>query len=208
MTKPPQPEISSTVAATSMFVEVLVVGIGSFVALAILAADVLGMRGVSHFAAILNSTPAAGVVLAFSYALGILMDRVADNALGSYRRKLRSRFFGSDSAYAKARKDLIAFPELVARSEYARSRMRICRGWSFNAAALTVSLDIAVLRFPVAGRPLALAVVTVLGIFLVVGFFSSWRSITATGYRKLAEQTAATSIDIHVPIQADSGAQV
>ncbi|MGW1878747.1 hypothetical protein [Streptomyces sp. NPDC001975] len=190
MTRPPQPEPSAVVAATAMFVEVLVVGIGFLTGLGILAAAIAGPGNSRHLAPIAGTSLAAGAALAFAYALGILIDRAADTALAPARRRLRAQSFPASAAYAQAQIKLAEFPSLAARADYARSRLRICRGWILNSILLTPAIDLALWRFPVEHRSLLLGTSTAVGVLAVVGFYLSWRTITATGYRKLAAQTA------------------
>jgi hypothetical protein len=173
-----------------MFVEVLVVGIGFLTALGILGAAIAGPHNSRQLTALAGTPLAAGSALAFAYALGILIDRVADTVLAPVRRRLRSQSFPTSSAYARARIALAEIPALAARADYARSRLRICRGWMLDSILLTLATDLALWRYPVEHRPLLLITATVLGAAAAVGFYLSWHAITATGYRKLAVQTA------------------
>ncbi|WP_440558014.1 hypothetical protein ACSP97_15970 [Streptomyces sp. SCPE 10] len=205
MTNSAQPESPALVAATAMFVEVLVIGIGGLAAAVLVLIALIGPAPTAKLAPVAGSSAATGVALAAAYALGILLDRAADTILTPYRRRLRSRFFSTNSAYATARLQLAAFPVLVARADYARSRMRICRGWLFNCLALVLTADLAMLRYSFDHRLLILCTVTVLGLVIAYGFFRAWRALTVTGYRKLAEQTAASSTSPSVPAQPQPG---
>lgn len=189
MTRPPQPEPSAVVAATAMFVEVLVVGIGFLTSLGILAAAVAGPGNSRRLALVADTPLAAGAALALAYALGILIDRAADTALTTVRRRLRSQSFPTSAAYAQARLKISEMPELAALADYARSRLRVCRGWILNSIMLTLAIDLALWRYSVEDRPLLVATATVLGTLAALGFYLSWHAITATGYRKLAAQT-------------------
>ena len=190
MTQPPQPESSTVVAATAMFVEVLVVGIGFLTGLGILTAAIAGPDNTRKLAPVGGTPLAAGAALAFAFALGILIDRAADTVLTPARRRLRTQSFPTSAAYAQARLKLAEIPALTARADYARSRLRICRGWVLNSILLTLATDLALGRYSVEHRVLLLATATVLGVLAAVGFYLSWHTITATGYRKLAIQTA------------------
>lgn len=196
LTKPAQPEVSNAVAATAMFVEVLVVGIGSLAALVIFLAAIAGPKNTEHLAPLAGSTVVAGLALAFAYALGILVDRGADAFLASTRRRLRGRHFPSNVEYNKARRFIASYPDLVARADYARSRMRICRGWVLNSFFLFVVADFAIIRFTVEHRALLIAVTTVLGGLLTLGFYVAWRNITSTSYKKLAQQAQPDVLDV------------
>jgi hypothetical protein len=176
-----------------MFVEVLVVGIGFLTALGILTAAIAGPGNSRGLAPVAGTPLAAGAALAFAYALGILIDRAADAALAPVRRRLRTQSFPTSAAYAQARLRLAEIPALAARADYARSRLRICRGWMFNSILLTLATDLALWRYPVEHRPLLLATATVLLTLAAVGFYLSWHTITATSYRKLAAQTTSAA---------------
>ncbi|MFD5670699.1 hypothetical protein ACFWIK_38130 [Streptomyces anthocyanicus] len=189
MTRPTQPEPPALAAATAMFVEVLVVGIGILTAAVLLLIALVGPTTTAKLAPLAGSSAAAGVGLAAAYALGVLIDRAADAGLTPHRRRLRTRFFPSNTAYAQARLRLADFPVLAARADYARSRMRICRGWTLNTLALTLTADLAMLRYSFENRPLILGATTAFGAVTAYGFYRAWRALTVTGYRKLAEQT-------------------
>ncbi|MCC0100471.1 hypothetical protein K7B10_38030 [Streptomyces flavotricini] len=197
-----QPEPPALAAATAMFIEVLVVGIGTLTAAALLLIAVIGPANTAKLAPVAGSSLATGVSLAAAYALGILLDRAADTALTPQRRRLRSQYFASSSAYAQARLRLADFPTLAARADYARSRVRICRGWLLNTAALTLTADLAMLRYPLDHRALTLGATTVFGTVTAFGFYRAWRALTTTGYRKLAEQTTPPA---PLPAQSQSG---
>ncbi|MFE1852141.1 hypothetical protein [Streptomyces sp. NPDC059489] len=205
MSSSPQPESPALAAATAMFVEVLVVGIGALTAAALLLIALIGAATTAKLAPVAGSSAAAGAGLAAAYALGILVDRTADTALTPHRRRLRTRFFPSNTAYAQARLRLAGFPVLAARADYARSRMRICRGWTLNTLALVLTADLAMLRFSFEHRPLTLGASSALGMATAFGFYRAWRALTVTGYRKLAEQTALPAAGQPVPAQPQSG---
>ncbi|NEB79541.1 hypothetical protein G3I40_30625 [Streptomyces sp. SID14478] len=190
-----------------MFVEVLVVGIGALTAAVLLLIALIGPASTAKLAPLASSSAAAGVGLAAAYALGILVDRAADAALTPHRRRLRTSFFPSNTVYAQARLRLAGFPVLAARADYARSRMRICRGWTLNTLLLALAADLAMLRYSFAHRPLILAVATAFGLATAFGFYRAWRALTVTGYRKLAEQTTVPTAGSpsQVPAQPQPG---
>ncbi|MFJ1744108.1 hypothetical protein ACIOG4_36280 [Streptomyces microflavus] len=203
---PAQPEPPALAAATAMFVEVLVVGIGFVTGLVLLAAAAAGPETAAKAAPVAGSTPAAGAALAAAYALGILVDRAADKALAPIRRRLRRTPFPSDITYAQARLTLAALPSLAPLADYARSRMRVCRGWTINTALLTLAGDLILLRYDTGQRALLMTLTTAVGLALTAGFYLTWHTITATGYTKLAQQTAAlTTPPAVLPQQNQTG---
>lgn len=187
-----------------MFVEVLVVGIGFLTGLGILAAAIAGPGNSRHLAPVAGTPLAAGAGLAFAYALGILIDRAADTVLAPVRRRLRARSFPSSAAYAQARLKLSAIAALSARADYARSRLRICRGWILNSLLVTLATDLALWRFPVQHRALLVASASLAGVLAAVGFYLAWHAITATGYRKLLDQTTTAAVPSQPPAPTPS----
>ena len=95
-----------------MFVEVLVVGIGTLTAAVLLLIALIGPATTAKLAPIAGSSATAAVGLAAAYALGILIDRAADTALTPHRRRLRTHFFSTTASYAQARLNLADFPVL------------------------------------------------------------------------------------------------
>ncbi|MFE2914232.1 hypothetical protein [Kitasatospora indigofera] len=204
-TSPSQPEPPALAAATAMFVEVLVVGIGTLAAGAPLLIALIGPATTAKFVSAADSPLVAGAALATAYALGILTDRAADTLLAPVRRRLRTRSFPSTSTYAQARLRLAEIPVFAAQADYARSRMRICRGWLVNTVALTLTANLALARYSFEHRLLVTAGASALGLLTAVGFYRAWRSLTATSYRKLAEQTTVTGSNPPVPAQPQPG---
>ena len=202
MTEPAKPEAAGFIAATAMFVEVLVVGIGSLAAVFGCAAAVVGGQNMEKAAPVLTSTPVSGAALAFAYALGVVVDRGADHILRSSRRNLRSLHFTSTASFDQARRSVAGNSHIMAMSDYARSRMRVCRGWLMNSIFLTIAADLVILRFPVSGRAPILAFCTLMGLLLALGFYAAWRNITVTGYKKLAQQAGVGATVL--PNQASS----
>src|SRR4051794_23746351 len=115
-----------------MFVEVLVVGIGFLTGLGILAAAIAGAENTRRLAPAAGPPPAARAAPPCALAPGILTARAADPVRAAVRRRLRSQSSPTPAAYAQARLKLAEIPALAARADYARSRLRICRGWMLN----------------------------------------------------------------------------
>jgi hypothetical protein len=176
------------VAATAMFVEVLVIGIGGLTVLGLGAAAILGPKPVQA-AANLGSPADAAILLSGAYALGILVDRAADRLLHRAAAGLRSTMFDSDDDYGLARMKLTQVPAFAARAEYARSRLRVCRGWMLDGVGLTATGAAYVARFgPANQRVLLIILISACGLSFSACAFLTWRSIVGTGYRSLARQ--------------------
>lgn len=177
------------VAATALFVEVLVVGAGAAAALALAAAVLVGPAPVTQ-ALTAAGAPVALLVTAVSYVSGIVVDRAADALFRPASRRLRARSFDDRAAYDRARLVVDDLPGVAARAAYARSRLRVCRGWALDAAALVLLLQ--AYAFVRAGSlpPEVLPAGWVMGTAFVVGCVAAWRSLARNGYQRLARQTA------------------
>lgn len=114
-------------STTTIFAELLVIGTGAatwVVFLLLALADPYNLP-------LLQSPDvlAAGYIVAITYLLGVVTDRIADLLITPLWIK------GSEPRYYHSmRVRIMCAPESVGRSvEYLRSRIRICRGWSLNA---------------------------------------------------------------------------
>lgn len=201
MSSPAPPQPPTLAAATAMFIEVLVVGIGTLTAGTLLLIALIGPDTTEKAAPAANSSLVAGAALATAYALGVLTDRIADAALMPIDRRLRTAAFSTEASYARARLRLAEIPFLAAQADYARSRTRICRGWALNTAVLTLASVLTLLRYSFDNRPLIIGAIVILGLLIAYGFYRSWHTLTATSYSKLAEQTALAGSTPPVPNQ-------
>ncbi len=180
-------------ATTQLFVELLVIGFGALVWLAILGAALFGFDP-AHFYQGLLSVRAFLPVLAVVYVLGIVTDRLADWLFERLDVRHRKEYFGDDKAgYFNARRTLVVHgPALWEHLEYGRSRLRICRGWALNAVLLLVAVDV----FAFVRRPAMLTSgwnLAVCNLFL--GLFGvlcalCWGALTRKEYQKIRRQSA------------------
>ncbi|MFD3442774.1 hypothetical protein ACFWU3_35395 [Streptomyces sp. NPDC058685] len=202
MSSPTPLQPPTLAAATAMFIEVLVVGIGTLTTLTLLLIALIGPVTTAKVVPATDSTLVAGSALAAAYALGVLTDRVADAAFMPIDRRLRTASFPTETAYARARLQLAEIPSLAAQADYARSRTRICRGWALNTTALALTSTLALLRYSFDRRPLIISAIVALGLLIAFGFYRSWHTLTAISYSKLAEQTALPSPTLPHPTPA------
>lgn len=138
---------------TALFVELLVIGMGTATWLALFLAAILGYRFDTH---LLQENPALiGTLTAIVYVLGIVVDRlVRDLFMPTLEAKARSAVFTADRiAHVKAiapdidegnlsmemEKFIRANSESLAHKiDYNRSRLRICRAWILHFALIGV----------------------------------------------------------------------
>ena len=181
---------TDSIAATALFVEVLVIGVGALVAFAVAAAVLIGPAPVREALSEAGATGAL-LVTAAAYAMGIVVDRAADAVFQPAAGRLLSKSFQDRRAYERARQIVHAVPNLSARSAYSRSRLRVCRGWALNVGALIVLLQIYALVRGDTMPDNALLAGWVLGGAALLGLILTWRSLARNGYQQLALQAAA-----------------
>jgi len=185
-------------STTHLFVELLVIGVGAFLAVVLLGLAVFGYPAslAGDLEKVdLNIVLLTGLLplLSFVYVLGILVDRLADLSFDSSDKKHRKAVFESDTeGYYVCRRTLVTdFPELWAQIDYGRSRLRICRGWIVNSGFLLAASVI----FYLWREPAFIAMwqfIFVCVFFLVLGLasFLTWKKLNLSEYNKIKRQGA------------------
>lgn len=170
---------------THLFVELLVIGMG---ALAWVTLAALGFFGTSWLPPIENWLFATFPVLAFAYVLGIVSDRLADKLLDGQAARLRNTTYKTEVEFFEARRLLkMQAPALWQDAEYARSRLRICRGWVLNCLLLAVVSPLALYRL--AGPHACAMVMSTIAWLVLAGLcWFCWRSMTAVSFEKINRQ--------------------
>lgn len=181
------------VNTTNLFVELMVIGIGAVTALLLgvmafvtLDSQRMSALAVENIAAILILAP----LLALTYVLGIVIDRCADGLFKLFwTDSYRERYFAHDiDTYHRARRAVMAGPDkLASMLEYARSRMRICRGWTVNSLFLLLAWNLFAPR-QLDSFGAASAWWLAGNVFLLLLFAScwlSWRSLVLGMYEKV-----------------------
>lgn len=164
-------------STTTLFAEILVIGAGTALSALLWVWVVLG--GVSMPDAGVDLTSAVLALLPFVYFVGLLIDRVADWLFSPLDAQLGRRIYGASSSAAFQHE---YYPDhrlvreesgpLAAVLDYARSRIRICRGWLVNAvlgaAALGYGLVVGTAEVQVAILGLVVAAVVAVACFVIV----------------------------------------
>jgi len=196
-----------TVGATTLFVEVLVIGIGVLacllaILLAVIGKDLMGLLSSLDGPIVLVSA------LSLSYALGIIVDRLADRLLQKRATQLQERSFANDVEYERARAAVLRVPAFSARLDYSRSRLRVVRGWSLNGLGLLVSGNLLlIVRYDAPANRVVTAslALTVATLALSIGSLFAWQSLAESQYQQIAKQyrmlasygeTAPTSAEV------------
>ena len=187
---------------TSLFVELVVIGVGVMIWVLLLAIAFGGVPAAAFDQGLLLA--AAIPVLALIYVFGIVWDRFADAIFNRlWGIGLRAHYYAEIGEYYSDRRVLlIEAPALAELLEYGRSRLRICRGWSLNALFISVSLWVllAVQSEQSESTRALLLVASLAGLLLAAGCWLAWRNLTLTEYRKIRDQ--ARYLDETSPEQA------
>jgi hypothetical protein len=181
-----RPILANVQPHLAVFAELLVTGIQASVWVALLAATVFGTRWISVEVSSGVEVVLAVIALAFVYALGILIDRVADWAFRPFDKSLRGK--DRDQPTEWRLEVLAQYPELAKDLAYARSRSRIARATSLNVLLITAAGLVFVLArtsLSTSGGTWRVVVGVFLGLGLTVVAFYAWRSITRNQYRQI-----------------------
>ena len=171
---------------TSLFVELLVIGVGGMMWL------MLGLAAVFDLGPLLSQfvhLPANallmmfGPVTALTYVIGIVLDRTADGLFDVEARRLGRKDFFAGANKEEARQARTAIycrsDRLADLYEYGRSRLRICRGSCLNIVMLILAADGFLLThasdFAHSGR--LMAAVTAGGALVAAGAYWAWRRL-------------------------------
>jgi len=177
-------------STTNLFVELMVIGVGAFIWLAMFTFSVFGYSWVPIDR--LLSPSAAVPILAVIYVLGIISDRIADEVFQwVWSDDLRGSYFQDRREYYNARRLILTRSERLSDLlEYGRSRLRICRGWAFNSILIAISLNTflwtnlndepSIWSFSIFGSVSLL-------VFALAAWFA-WKKLVQNEYRKIKEQ--------------------
>jgi hypothetical protein len=155
-------------STTNLFVELIVIGVGAMAWVVLLVLAFFGWDSIAWLHP--NDTAAAIPLLAVTYLLGIVTDRLADALFEGIRRisarrhpeppstlgigavapvdlpvasRKPSTYAEATDAYHSARHTVHLHGErFIPILEYGRSRLRICRGWVFNALVLAAAVNV------------------------------------------------------------------
>jgi hypothetical protein len=176
------------VTTTAIFAELLVCGLETLVWLVFLTCvitgrhlDAAGLAPLKDWSALVTI-----LIVAASYAVGTVSDRLADAVFGKWDEYLRRKKFADDDQVGLARLRIAQASEPLAKYlEYIRSRMRLARATSFNAALFClVSILAGTTRF-LSGPPAATSMILSI---LVAGLAAySWSDSCSMFYRRLAQ---------------------
>lgn len=176
---------------TNLFVELVVIGVGAMIWLLLFVLAFLGvpLPEVNETMVLASAIP----LLALTYVAGIIWDRVVDYAFEKiWVNRKRKQYFAEKADYYNARRNILTKSERLADlHEYSRSRMRICRAWTFNSVLIAVAAIFFLSNDPptdVELQPLVV-LVSVVGAVFATGAWFSWSSLVDTEFRRISEQS-------------------
>lgn len=186
---------------TDLFVEIIIIGIGALIWLTLLIFICFGYSWIwvdpIELPSMFSSVITLVLFLAIAYVLGIIVDRVADRIFEIVKPRVKNKCYESEKIDPKKSVDYDNRRYIYERSEvlvdmllYGRSRLRICRGWAFNAVLIWFFTNILFVtgQFGEIGdKPFIFSNIAL--IMLVSGLIYSWCELTYTDYRKVAQQS-------------------
>ncbi len=175
---------------TNLFVELIVIGLGAAIWIALLALSLLG-TGWTPTLEKLFSLNYLLPTIAVIYVLGIVLDRVADAGFEKlWSSKLRNRWFQNINDYYRSRRLVYSGSERLGDLlEYSRSRMRISRGWALNSALIFIAFNLFMTLQPpaVENKSLLWIVGAVALALLTYGSHFAWRNLSIAEFRKVKQ---------------------
>lgn len=177
---------------TELFVELIVIGIGAITWILLGTFSIFGYTWVPREE--LFSVSTLFPFLSLVYIVGIVTDRIADVLFEAiWVPKLQKKYYASSTIARDDRRLIYSSNEYLANLiEYGRSRLRICRGWAFNAVLILISANLFIVT-QVSSRDLQTKLF--IWVNLLVGFVAyfswySWYQLQDTQYRRLKDDAA------------------
>ena len=124
---------------TQLFVELLVIGMGSAVWISLLAGIFTGSQ--TYLAEFWSDKLFFLPLVAAAYAIGIVLDRIAWSVFSPLERRIESEYIGElKLPDGWPERTVMNEGEVLAKElYYNRSRLRICRSWLLNGVLITLS---------------------------------------------------------------------
>jgi len=171
---------------TSLFVEIVVIGLGGFTWVVLILFSIFGYDEAKL--SLVNSLPTAITTLAFIYVLGIIIDRIADNLYQDIilNKIIKKSQIKTKKEYHKLRALVIDKHEQWAeRIAYSRSRQRILRSWILNFILLIICGNIFIWTQLSKQQITTSIVMTLILFFLIVGSYFALYDLSKNEVEKL-----------------------
>ena len=174
---------------TELFVELIVIGVGAFIWIVLVTFSIFGYAWIPREE--LFSVSSLIPFLSLIYIAGIVTDRIADMLFERiWVPGLQKKHYSVSGNARDDRRLIYTQSEYLANLiEYGRSRLRICRGWAFNAILILVASNFFIytqVSDPDVRMKLFIWINALVGF---VTFFSwlSWYQLMDTQYRRLKD---------------------
>ncbi len=167
---------------TNLVVELMVIGVGAVAATILVVLTFFGTDWIPVEA--LLAFQSVVPMLAITYVLGILTDRLADTIFQkAFERESDEVVEERDAARMTI---LVKSPGLAEEMRYGRSRMRVVRGWTVNGVLLGLSGTIFIaVQVPAALRLKFLTFHLIASFVLTVGCLRACRRLSLKGRDKM-----------------------
>jgi drug/metabolite transporter (DMT)-like permease len=172
---------------TDLFVELIVIGIGALIWMVMATLSIFGYTWVPLDK--LLSVSALIPILSIIYIAGIVTDRIADVLFDViWASRIQRKYYSSSSLARDDRRLIYIKNEYLADLiEYGRSRLRICRGWAFNAVLIMIASNFFIAtQVPDQVLRIKLFIwVNLLAGFIAYFSWYSWYQLSDTQYRRI-----------------------
>jgi len=172
---------------TDLFVELIVIGIGAFIWIVLATFSIFGYKWVPLDQ--LFSVSAIIPFLSIVYIVGIVTDRIADVLFDAiWGSRILSKHYADLNLARQDRRLIYSKDEYLANLiEYGRSRLRICRGWAFNALLIIIASNFFI-STQISDDYLKTKLFVWVNLLIgFIAFFSwySWYQLSGTQYRRV-----------------------
>ncbi|MGF1568721.1 MAG: hypothetical protein ACFCVD_11745 [Nodosilinea sp.] len=177
-------------STTDLFVELIIIGMGSAIWIFFLATSIFSFSWVDSDK--LFSLPALIPFLSLTYVIGIVIDRVADTLFEwIWAKKLLRKYYENRDDFHNDRRIIyIHEGRLAPLLEYGRSRLRICRGWALNSSLIFLTFNLFIwTRIPGFHLKIQASIFgSLFCIFLSYGTWFAWYKLALNDFRRVKEQ--------------------
>ncbi|MBD2465132.1 hypothetical protein H6G89_29425 [Oscillatoria sp. FACHB-1407] len=177
-------------STTELFVELIIIGMGSAIWIFLLIGSIFGLSWIDSNQ--LLSLPALIPFLALTYVVGIVFDRIADTLFERiWAEKLFNQYYKNKTDFYDDRRIIYIHEGRLANLlEYGRSRLRICRGWTLNLILILLTLNLfAWTRITDANLKIQVSAFgSLFCILLACGTWFSWYRLVLNDFRRVKEQ--------------------
>jgi hypothetical protein len=200
-----------SMSTTNLFIELLIIGYMSCVWLAMLLAALFGVPPTDTLLNFLDKAQLliTIVLTSFAYFLGVLVDRLADTALGRWDESVQKRVCQHDepSILEMQAALFVQAPESVGRFSYQQNRLRVVRAAVFNIGLLIICFLLFIILQP-SHRPSSAGGWTIgaLGVAIWIATVFTYFRVTLSYWQRTRREYLALSVKQMVGEKPSAGA--